>query len=342
MLYTRRKDGSSKSCIALFTCATTRSIHLELVSNLTTECFLLALRRFVARRGLPSTIYSDTALTFKKAPKDLQMLWNILRSRETQDYTTSQQLSWKFIVEKAAWWGGWWERMVKTVKETLLKILGHQSLSFEELATVLADVEATINSRPLAYASADTTEPSILTPSHLITGKRLIALPKARTASIPSATATDIGRRWKYRQTIMNSFWKRWLKEYILQLRSLHFASSSPASVIAVDDSVIVHKENAPRHMLQTVRVVEVFKGRDGHARSCTVKMPSGVIIRRPMATGLVTKASTIFIVLLTVSTVGYYIFEWKDAPPWLKAAFTGTSTNQSVGLDTTHPTQLG
>lgn len=125
------------------------------MSSLATECFFLALRRFVAHRGLPKTIYSDNALTFKRALKDVQGLWKILRSRDAQDYCSSQRITWKFIIEKAAWWGGWWERMVKSVKVSLRKVLGHQSLSFEELTTVLADVEATINSRPLTYAVKD-------------------------------------------------------------------------------------------------------------------------------------------------------------------------------------------
>lgn len=282
-LFIKTKTSSEKSYIALFTCATTRAVHLELVSSLTTECFLLALRRFVARRGLPETIYSDNALTFKRASRDIQSLWKILRSRDAQDYCSSQRITWKFIIEKAAWWGGWWERMVKSVKVSLRKILGRQSLSFEELTTVLADVEATINSRPLTYALEEPGELSVLTPSHLLTGKRLIALPDSRQTSVPSSTAADINRRWKYRRSLVNAFWNRWQKEYLLQLRSAHLIPSRQDNFLSVDDIVIVHDDHAKPHMWKTGRIVEVFRGRDGAVRSCAVKLSTGTTLRRPV-----------------------------------------------------------
>lgn len=282
-LYTKTKNDSAKSYIALFTCATTRAVHLELVSSLSSECFLLALRRFIARRGLPTTVYSDNALTFKRASRDIQRLWNILRSREAQDYCSLQRITWKFIVEKAAWWGGWWERMVRSVKVSLRKILGRQSLTFEELLTVLADIEATINSRPLTYDGQEPGEESVLTPSHLLTGSRVISLPEARAAAVPSSTGSDIGRRWRYRRSLTDAFWKRWRKEYLLQLRSAHCISSSENNALKPGDLVILQEDRSPSHMWKTGRISEVFKGRDGAVRSCIVKLPSGKAVRRPV-----------------------------------------------------------
>lgn len=282
-LFTKSKTSSAKSYIALFTCATTRAVHLELISYLSTECFLLALRRFVARRGLPQTIYSDNALTFKKASREVQSLWKILRSRDIQDYCGSQRITWKFIIEKAAWWGGWWERMVKSVKVSLRKVLGRQSLSFEELTTVLADVEAAINSRPLTYVLEEPGEASVLTPSHLLTGKRLIALPASKLSAVPTSTAADINRRWRYRRSLVNAFWNRWQREYLLQLRSAHLIFSRQDNSLTVGDIVIVHEDHAKPHMWKTGRVVEVFKGRDGAVRSCAVKLSTGITLRRPV-----------------------------------------------------------
>ncbi|XP_064464098.1 uncharacterized protein LOC135375287 [Ornithodoros turicata] len=124
----RSGSGTSKSYIALFTCATTRAVHLELVSDLTARSFLLAFRRFIARRGLPTTVYSDNALTFKKTSREIQKLQSNVRKNEVQDYFANHRIKWRFIAEKAAWWGGWWERLVRTMKQSLRKVLGRQSL----------------------------------------------------------------------------------------------------------------------------------------------------------------------------------------------------------------------
>ncbi|GFT42722.1 integrase catalytic domain-containing protein [Nephila pilipes] len=98
--------------IALFTCATTRALHIELVSDLTTDKFLLALQRFVGRRGLTNTIYTDNATTFHAANKELILLWQTLSSAKTQQYYAQNGITWRFIASRVAWWGGWWERLI--------------------------------------------------------------------------------------------------------------------------------------------------------------------------------------------------------------------------------------
>lgn len=125
-LYVKTKQGSSKSYLALFTCAETRAIHLDLVLDLTTDSSFLAFQRFMARRGIPTTVYSDNALTFKRAATELQALGKILLKKETQDFFSANRVTWKFIVERAAWWGGWWERLIRTVKQSLRRVLGRQ------------------------------------------------------------------------------------------------------------------------------------------------------------------------------------------------------------------------
>ncbi|KAG8180117.1 hypothetical protein JTE90_012132 [Oedothorax gibbosus] len=111
-VYVRGANAPKKSYIALFTCSTTRALHIELVSDLTTDTFLIALQRFVGRRGggLPHTIYTDNATTFQAANKELIALWNSLSSTNAQQFNAGNGIRWKFIVPRAAWWGGWWER----------------------------------------------------------------------------------------------------------------------------------------------------------------------------------------------------------------------------------------
>ncbi|XP_035233021.1 uncharacterized protein LOC118204838 [Stegodyphus dumicola] len=132
------KNGG-KAWIVLFTCAVYRAIHLELVNSLSTDfstdTFLLALRRFVARRGRPRIIYSDNGTNFRGASNDLSKLnWaKVLKE------TGTERIIWKFIPPTAAWWGGWWERLVRTVKELLKRTLGKSVLSYEELYTIICD-----------------------------------------------------------------------------------------------------------------------------------------------------------------------------------------------------------
>ncbi|GFR21716.1 DUF5641 domain-containing protein [Trichonephila clavata] len=117
------------------------------------------------------------------------------------------QLEWKFIVEGAPWWGGFWERLVRSVKNCLKCVLGKTSLMYEELNTVLIEVEAVINSRPLTYVYNDVNEPDPLTPSHFTVGSRLTILtsPKLNANSIN----VELTKKWKYRQLLLDHFWKR-------------------------------------------------------------------------------------------------------------------------------------
>ncbi|XP_037515039.1 uncharacterized protein LOC119391431 [Rhipicephalus sanguineus] len=154
------------------------NLHLELVSSITSEAFLMCLRRFVARRGLPRVIYSDNARTFKKTSKDLEKLFQVFSQEDVSAYLGEKRITWKFILPSAPWWGGWWERLVRTIKLPLRKVLGKARLNFEELTTVLTEVEAVVNSRPLTYIESDSGEPRALTPADLIIGRRLTTLPQ--------------------------------------------------------------------------------------------------------------------------------------------------------------------
>ncbi|GFX25813.1 integrase catalytic domain-containing protein [Trichonephila clavipes] len=161
-------QGTRKSYVSLFTCAVTRAVHLELVSDMSIKCFLLALRRFLARRGNCKVIYSDNARTFKAAERELAYFANILKDSEFQNFVADKGIHWKFIVERVPWWGGFYERLVKTIKDPLRKILGRALLTFEELSTILSEVEIIINHRPLTYVENDPGEPEPLTPAHFL------------------------------------------------------------------------------------------------------------------------------------------------------------------------------
>ena len=176
-LYATSLTGARKSYIVLFTCQSSRAVHLELVTDLSVESFLQAFRRFASRRGFPALLMTDKAKTFKSASHDIQ---RIKRSPEVQGFLANKGISWQYITERAPWHGGCWECMVKSTKCCLKKVLGRTSLNFEALRTILVEVETTINNRPLTYMYDDTEGVSYpLTPSDLIYGRKIAVTPNA-------------------------------------------------------------------------------------------------------------------------------------------------------------------
>ncbi|GFW46955.1 integrase catalytic domain-containing protein [Trichonephila clavipes] len=132
------KNGE-QNWILILTCALYRAIHLELLTSVSTESFLLGLR-FIARRGRPSVIYSDNGISFKGAYR----LYQKVNLKKLKNVEELNPISWKFIPPQAPWWGGFWERLIGLAKRTLRKTLGKTSLNHEELYTVLCDCESLI------------------------------------------------------------------------------------------------------------------------------------------------------------------------------------------------------
>ena len=278
-LYFREKGVTDKSYVCLFTCAVTRAVHLELVKKLDTKSFLLALQRYWARRGISSIIYSDNAKTFHKASRQL----NSLRAGSALAvFLADRRVEWRFIASRAPWWGGWWERMVRTTKDLLKKSLGRALLTMEQLHTVLVEIESIINSRPLTYMAAEEGECEPLTPSHLISGKRTTALPKPVPLQDQwNRTAQSLVRRERYRQSVLEHWWRKWKKEYLADLRRFSNAqiSSGRRAAIRAGDVVLIHDETKRfywRHGL----VTELIPGQDGRVRKVKLRTATGVIYR--------------------------------------------------------------
>ncbi|GBM39184.1 hypothetical protein AVEN_208358-1 [Araneus ventricosus] len=143
-LYLKNK---TKCWAVLFTCAVYLAVHIELVTSLSTDSFILALRRFISRRGRPATIYSDNGTNLVDTSNELKSVDWV----KIQEYASVKKIQWKFNPPLAPWWGGFWERLIGMLKSILRKVLGKASLQFEELCTVLCDAEGIINSRPLTY-----------------------------------------------------------------------------------------------------------------------------------------------------------------------------------------------
>ena len=275
-----------KSYIALFTCASTRGIHLELVSDLSTNDFLQAFRRFSSRRGLPKMLISDNAKTFKSASKELS---RIKRSHEVQQHLANKGVTWRFITEKAPWHGGFWERLVKSVKRCIKKTIGRALLSFEEMRTLLVEIESTLNNRPITYVYDDEEGVSYpLTPSCLIYGRRVTTTPNENQYEIVS-TNESLTKRAKHHRKLLNEFAKQWRREYLLSiLESARAGSNEVKDVITVGQIVILKNEATKRMIWRLAKVEELIRSSDGVVRSAKIRVlnnetRNSVILRRPI-----------------------------------------------------------
>ena len=288
-------DGvTQKVWISLFTCYVTRAVHLDVVPDQSTQSFIRCLKRFSARRGLPAKFISDNGKTFKAAAKYLK---TIFRDEKVQEYLTSLKTDWIFNVERAPWWGGAFERMVKSTKRCLRKLIGKAQFSYDELVTALAEIEFVINSRPLTYVSADDVEEP-LTPSHLLVGRRILDLPDhlSHLDNLAdedfSLDSSHLTRRMKHLSNTLNHFWNRWRSEYLNELREAHSYTSkrltrSQPSSVSIGDVVIVHDEHLPRGLWKLGKIISVMKGRDGLIRGATVQMAASngrkAVLNRPI-----------------------------------------------------------
>ncbi|XP_040064455.2 uncharacterized protein LOC115321752 [Ixodes scapularis] len=159
---------------------------------------------------------------------------------------------------------------------------GRTSLNFKELITGLTEVETVVDPRPVTFISTDAKELEALTPAHFLVGHKLINL---SSHQIPEdqASPENLARGWKYQNTIINQFWRRWVSEYLLELRSAHIAKQNNSSYIQTGDLVLLKDNRLPRHVWKICRVNETFPGRDGKVRSYSIIRPNDRELCQPI-----------------------------------------------------------
>ena len=195
-------------------------MHIEIVSDLTTEAFLAALKRFVSRLGLPSAMHTDNGTNFVGAKNDLNDLYRFLSSSSTSSainsFLLTNRITWHCIPEHAPHFGGLWEAAVKSTKYHLKRVIGQQRLDFEDFATITAQVEACLNSRPLCSTTSHSPDGIILlTLGYFLVGHALRAYPETPITSDPS-----LHKRWTLCQAVIQHFWRHWWSgEYLQQLQ---------------------------------------------------------------------------------------------------------------------------
>lgn len=276
----RRNARNHKAYIAVFVCFATKAVHLELVSDLTTDAFIAALKRLISRRGRPDRIYSDNSTTFVGADRQLSEFYDSLRSTSTQtvieNFLRDQQTTWSFIPPNAPHFGGLWEAAVKSAKYHLTRIIGGHHLTFEEMQTILYEIEAILNSRPITALSSDPDDMSYLTPGHFLIGSPLNSFPYPNLNDVNVNTLS----RWELIQQMRQHFWSRWSAEYLpsLQLRSKWNRNKGPK--LEIGQLVLVKQQGLPPLQWTIGRVEQLHPGLDGVLRAATVKTTKGSYIR--------------------------------------------------------------
>ncbi|XP_076661131.1 uncharacterized protein LOC143365016 [Halictus rubicundus] len=265
-----------KVYVAVFICFSTKAVHLEVVGDLTTDAFLAALKRFIARRGICSNIYSDNGTNFVGANNELNELHRVLREDERVNrFVSDKKISWHFMPALSPHFGGLWEAAVKSFKHHLRRVVGDQLFTYEQFATFVTEIEGILNSRPLTPLSSDPNDPAALTPAHFLIGTAITSVPEADFTASPSNRLSN----WQHIQKVKQDFWARWSKEYIhqLQTRTKWMKGSHDIQEGTV---VILKDDHLPPLQWNLGRILEIHPGADNIIRAVTVKTSNGVYKR--------------------------------------------------------------
>ncbi|XP_025990428.2 uncharacterized protein LOC113003767 [Solenopsis invicta] len=272
------RNKTDKAYMCIFVCFSTRVVHLELVVDLSTAAFMRVLQRFIARRGKCASIYSDNAKNFVGANNELRevaMLRNPEHHAKISDFVAENSIKWIFIPPHSPHMGGFWEASIKSAKVHLRKIIGTTSLSYEELYTILVQIEACLNSKPLCPISDDGTDLAVLTPGHFIIRVPLTSPPELDVSNTPINHLT----RHQLLIQIRQHFWTRWFKEYLTQLQQRQKWTHTKVD-IKVGTMVVLRDDNTSPLQWRLGRVIDVHPGKDGLIRIVDVKTANGILQR--------------------------------------------------------------
>ncbi|XP_039309666.1 uncharacterized protein LOC120358695 [Solenopsis invicta] len=274
-----RNRARVKVYVCVFICMSVKAMHLEIVSDLSTDGFLAALRRFAARRGLPQHVYSDNGTNFIGANNQLKELYVLINSDEHRErvsrFASDHRVTWHFIPPAAPHFGGLWESSVKLFKHHFKRVVGDSLFTFEELNTLVVEIEGVLNSRPITFLSSDPNDLLVLSPVHYLIGKPLTALAEGDLSSVPANQLST----WQHIKKVRQDFWARWSLEYLNELQTRNkWIREGPR--LDVGTIVLIKDKGAPCTRWAMGKVIMVHPGEDGVVRTATVKTPAGQIKR--------------------------------------------------------------
>lgn len=256
----------------IFTCLSSRAIHLEMLEDMSTDAFINALRCFIAIRGTVRELRSDQGSNFVGAKNELNKALKEIDKEKVTEYLLEKQCDFHMNAPSASHTGGVWERQIRTVRNVLSSMLKKNAgrLDDTSLRTLFYEVMSIVNSRPLTVNDInDPTSLEPLTPNHLLHLKPdYIQPPPGRF------TKEDLyaKKRWRRVQYLSEQFWNRWSKEYLANL-TLRSKWQTPRRNVQVDDIVLVKENDLPRNQWKLARVLEVQKDKEGLVRRVLLQM---------------------------------------------------------------------
>jgi len=263
----------------VFTCLNSRAIHIEIAASMDTSSCIDAIRRFMARRGSVQEIYSDNGTNFVGADNELRNSFEDLNQDQILNYCTNQGIQWHFNPPAASHHGGVWERQIRTVRKILCAMLAEQYLKScrtdEQLHTLMCEVEATVNSRPLTRTSDNPNDLDVITPQDLLLLRPTTAFPPG----VFNEKDVYAKRRWRQMQYLADLFWKRWIKEYLPELQRRQ-KWLQPKRNLQKDDVVLIVDDQAPRNSWTMGVVKETHVDKRGLVRSVKVKTKTAELTR--------------------------------------------------------------
>ncbi|GFW23653.1 integrase catalytic domain-containing protein [Trichonephila clavipes] len=273
----QRKGPEIKVYVCIFICLVTKAIHLEIISDLTSQALIAALKRFISRRGKCHKIFSDNGTNMIGANREIKALSKLVRDREESLFAffAEEGIEWSFIPPRSPNWGGLWEANIKSLKYHFKRVAGNSKFSYEELLTLITQIEAILNSRPLTPLSSDVDDLEVLTPAHFLIGRPITAIVEPSLLQCESNRLNVWQRITKSVQTI----WKRWSLSYLnsLQQRKKWIVNKEN---LKLGDMVLIREENLPPCKWLLGRVVKIYMGKDKKVRVVDIKTGKGIYKR--------------------------------------------------------------
>lgn len=290
---TRGGQANSKRWAVLFTCMSIRAVHIELIEAMDTSSFINALRRFFALRGPSKQIRSDCGTNFTGACKELHILLTDPKEPNVRRYLGEEGCSWVFNSPHSSHMGGSWERMIgfaRRILNSMLMQTNPSCLTHEVLSTLMAEITAIINARPLAPISSDPESPFLLTPATLLTQKMSTYPPPPGTFD-----SKDLHRQqWRRVQHLANTFWSKWRREYLPTLQSRSKWQDVRPN-IEKGDLVLLKDNQAKRNEWPIALVTRTFPDEDEKVRKIELKVTrsgSAKTFLRPVSETILLKSA--------------------------------------------------
>lgn len=269
-----------KVYVSIFVCFATKAVHLELVTDLTMEACLAAVRRFFARRGRSQNIYTDNGTNFVGAKNEVMQLQVFLASDEHQKkfqhFLSNEGINWYFSPPRSPHFGGLWEAAVKAFKLHFYRIVGEELFTYEQFNTLIIEIEAILNSRPLTPLSSDPNDLTALSPCHFLIGDSLYSSPESDLLDVKSNRLSF----WQHVQKVKQHFWSRWHKEYLQILHTRKKWHLGDSTSFKKGTLVVIREDNTPPLQWRLGRIVDIHPGEDNIVRVVTIRTIHGTYKR--------------------------------------------------------------